>query len=320
MGQAAFPQRTNRIDSIDGWRAISVALVIAGHLFAYSSIKIYPPLAEMLASLSRLGVQIFFVISGFVITRGFMTEFAKHGRISLSAFYVRRALRIFPPLMLYIAAIVTLAWAGVIDRESIGVIQALTFTCNLPHSDCGGLLGAHLWSLSAEEQFYLVIPFVFALLGKRVGLTYAAGGVSVSVVMLYALKFPALAAFLWNFNCIAIGVACALNEARIRETCNGWPTWLWGAAAVAVALIWIAPASIVMTIAKTLLIGPLIAFVLMQSSSNGVLSSAPLRYIGRISYGIYLVAATRDVYLSIRRHCLLRLLCEFRRLHRGRFI
>src|SRR5689334_14287534 len=112
----------NRIEVLDGWRAVSVSLVILSHALMYSGLqladmesfsarKIYLPLIE---SLGGLGVDVFFVISGFVICRGFLKEIGETGRVSLLAFYVRRFFRILPPLVIYLAALVTLAWLGVV--------------------------------------------------------------------------------------------------------------------------------------------------------------------------------------------------------------
>jgi peptidoglycan/LPS O-acetylase OafA/YrhL len=118
----------NRIEVLDGWRTVSVVLVILSHVLLYSGVrladtssfaarKIYDPL---IVSLGGLGVNIFFVISGFVICRGFLKEVGETGRVSLLAFYVRRFFRIVPPLAVYLAVLVTLAWLGVIELGRAG--------------------------------------------------------------------------------------------------------------------------------------------------------------------------------------------------------
>lgn len=76
------------------------------------------------------------VISGFVICRGFLKEVGETGRISLLAFYVRRFLRIVPPLAVYLNVVVAPAWLGVVETQGIGhVAPALTFTCDFPNVD-----------------------------------------------------------------------------------------------------------------------------------------------------------------------------------------
>lgn len=105
------------------------------------------------------GVFIFFEISGFLITTLLLQEYAKRGSISLRGFYLRRAFRILPPLYLYIGVIVLLCFAGrlVLNREDI--LSSLFFFHNIAqHSTMWSL--EHLWSISVEEQFYLVWPFV----------------------------------------------------------------------------------------------------------------------------------------------------------------
>jgi peptidoglycan/LPS O-acetylase OafA/YrhL len=279
----------SRIDAIDGWRAVSVAMVIAGHLFAYSSIKADAPVADILFALGRLGVQVFFVISGFVIARGFISEAASSGRISLPGFYIRRALRILPPLMLYLVAVVGLAYSGIYPHWSIDLLRPLTFTCNFDQSGCGGPLGTHLWSLSVEEQFYLVIPFLFCAFGKRrFVLTVGILCFPLFVLFLYALKYTTTAGLLWNFISIAIGVACALNEEHLLRLCAKTPKGIALAAGAAVVTVWLLPSTPLTTIIKTVSVAPLIALTLLGTSKSDFLSSAPMRYIGRISYSIYL--------------------------------
>jgi peptidoglycan/LPS O-acetylase OafA/YrhL len=241
-----------------------------------------------------LGVQIFFVISGFVIVRNLLGEWDATGRISLSSFYIRRAFRILPPLIFYVFAIAALASSGAVYHHAIYALRALTFTCNFPNADCGGWFGAHTWSLSVEEQFYLVVPFVLAWLGAAPlsrGLTLiVAFAISVAVAQLYALKFTDW--FLAGFISIGFGVACAFNEPHLRSKCGACPAWLF-VAAVAVLLfvwwiLWRAPPSAFPTAVEIFFFAPLIVFVLFASMGNPFLGSAPMRYIGRISYSIYL--------------------------------
>jgi len=93
-----------RIPSLDGLRAISISLVVIGHL-AYSG---HGP--RVLAQYANLGVRIFFVISGYLITSLLLEEHARTGTISLRDFYIRRAYRIFPAALCFILAVVVLYW------------------------------------------------------------------------------------------------------------------------------------------------------------------------------------------------------------------
>lgn len=114
---------------------------------------------------AHLGVVVFFVISGFLITRLMISENAKRGRVSLKLFYARRALRLFPAAYAFIACVCILWWAGIVHLQPSDIWHAVTYTVNyLPNRSWQ--IG-HLWSLSVEEQFYLIWPCTFVLLGSR---------------------------------------------------------------------------------------------------------------------------------------------------------
>ena len=156
---------THRIQHIDAWRFIAVSLVIQGHLFVHSSLSLANqfPFLRRLGRFGTIGVLIFFVISGFVICRGLMEERAGTTVVSLKAFYVRRAFRILPPLYLYLAALTLLGFIGWIGISPPQISNSALFLCNLD-VDCSWFAG-HTWSLAYEEQFYLLFPALFVVLG-----------------------------------------------------------------------------------------------------------------------------------------------------------
>jgi peptidoglycan/LPS O-acetylase OafA/YrhL len=295
-------QSVDRISVLDGWRTLSVLLVVISHLSLQSSIGFSPdssPLARtlyvpLLEGLGYVGVNVFFVISGFVICRGFIRENVRFKRISLSAFYVRRVFRIFPPLVLYVATVSLLAVFAIVGQDATGVMRALTFTCNFPGADCGGWLGGHTWSLSVEEQFYLVIPLLFAALGgKRAAvLTALAFLLPALVVALYLASYSAASRFLADFCGIAIGVACALNERRIVKLVSLSPGWMLYLGLVLLPVF----ARLYNTRTWPVVIpalGFLIAFLLLRtvatrSTVTKYLTMPPILAMGRSSYGLYL--------------------------------
>ena len=157
--------------SLDGLRAISILLVMLGHL---SGTKGFGTLDLGIGDYARLGVVVFFVISGFLITSLLISEHDANGSISLKLFYARRSLRIFPASYTYLA-IVSLLWlAGFIHLKPSDLWHSFTYTLN--YLPVRSWQVTHLWSLSVEEQFYLLWPFTFAALGSRKG-TWAAVGV-----------------------------------------------------------------------------------------------------------------------------------------------
>lgn len=126
-----------------------------------------------IGDVAHLGVVVFFVISGFLITTLLLQERETLGRISLSLFYLRRALRIFPASFAYIGVLAALAAAGRIALNPWDLTHALTYTVNFA-SKRSWYVG-HLWSLSVEEQFYLLWPFAFAATSRRRGLWVTVG-------------------------------------------------------------------------------------------------------------------------------------------------
>ncbi len=131
-----------RIPSLDGLRAISIAMVIVYH--HWYAVPIFAPLAVF-------GVQVFFVVSGYLITNLLQQEQDSNGRISLRDFYRRRCFRIFPAAFVYILVI-----AAVVPSTRRDLPWSLTYTISFHHYV--SWLVAHMWSLSIEEQFYLLWP------------------------------------------------------------------------------------------------------------------------------------------------------------------
>lgn len=159
-----------RIPSLDGLRAISIALVFAHHVAGTPHSPIPASFANHMA-LGELGVRVFFVISGFLITGLLLKELDKQGHIRLGRFYFRRTLRIFPPYYAFVLALIVLQAIGLIELMKGDVLHALTYTSN--YHDRSWNTG-HTWSLAVEEQFYLLWPAVLLLLGRRRGFVAAA--------------------------------------------------------------------------------------------------------------------------------------------------
>ena len=112
------------------------------------------------------------MISGFLITRLLLEELAGTGRISLAEFYFRRTMRIFPAYYTFLLAVFALAAFGALKLEPRDMIHALTYTSNY-YSARSWYVG-HTWSLSVEEQFYLIWPALLVLAGRRRALMFAA--------------------------------------------------------------------------------------------------------------------------------------------------
>ncbi len=151
-----------RLASLDGLRAVSILLVLLGHA---GGTRGFTRLELGIGDYSHLGVVVFFVISGFLITGLLLKETATRGRVRLAHFYARRALRLFPAAYTYLGLVLALGLTGVFSLTTRDVWHAATYTVNYlpkPTWQVG-----HLWSLSVEEQFYLLWPFAFVALKPR---------------------------------------------------------------------------------------------------------------------------------------------------------
>jgi peptidoglycan/LPS O-acetylase OafA/YrhL len=163
----------NRIPSLDGIRAISILLVLYGHASSTHDfpVSIVGKYGSWFGDVAHLGVLVFFVISGFLITSLLMRECETTGAISLKRFYLRRVLRIFPAFYAFILILAIAVWLGAIHLAGRDFAVALTYTVNyVPRPPW--LIG-HLWSLSVEEQFYLLWPLTLLVLRERRALILA---------------------------------------------------------------------------------------------------------------------------------------------------
>src|SRR5689334_4169758 len=138
-----------RIPSLDGLRALSIAMVIVGHLGKWKHVSVGP-----LDSYGALGVHVFFVLSGYLITQLLLQEHERTSTISLQNFYVRRAFRIFPAAFVFLAVVSILFWR---QMHWTHVAAAVFYVANM--DDAKPWIFNHLGSLSIEEQFYLLWPF-----------------------------------------------------------------------------------------------------------------------------------------------------------------
>jgi peptidoglycan/LPS O-acetylase OafA/YrhL len=147
-----------RIPALDGLRGVSIWGVLFAHIVTHSSIGVFRhPLVRLLSSASGyLGVTVFFVISGFLITMLLLNERERTGAVSLRGFYRRRAVRILPAFLLYTAVVICFGHPSIVQQ-----FYALTFTTSFAFEQAYRPL-QQLWSLSVEEQFYLIWPLLMA--------------------------------------------------------------------------------------------------------------------------------------------------------------
>jgi peptidoglycan/LPS O-acetylase OafA/YrhL len=142
--------------SLDGIRGIAILIVILAHFGINQVFKPYHPLIY-----GSIGVHIFFVLSGFLITTLLIKEKLNTGEISLKRFYTRRILKIVPAMYLFLLVLIALKTFYGLKIPGVDFAYSLLFLKNLPIRNIP--LTAHLWTLAVEMQFYLVFPFLLSL-------------------------------------------------------------------------------------------------------------------------------------------------------------
>ena len=146
--------------ALDGLRALSVILVIVSHIH-------FPNYFGEKLNLGRFGVHTFFAISGFLITTLLLNEKYENGYISLKKFYLRRFFRIIPVLLLFLLVLYILNIVYNLNISKINFLSTLFFFGNIPNSIThfnieGSWYLGHFWSLTIEEQFYLIYPIIIS--------------------------------------------------------------------------------------------------------------------------------------------------------------
>lgn len=213
---------SHRIPSLDGLRAVSIAIVLAAHVAETQNLH-FEPYSHALYAFGAFGVKVFFVISGFLITTLLLNEERKRGRISLGMFYFRRTFRIWPVAYTYILVIAILSALGLAQIPKHNLIYALTFTMN--HNQNGAWVTGHLWSLAVEEQFYLVWPLVFLLTGCRgrimscMSIVVAAPLLRIGTLLYAPDVFQTMeSSLLYLGDAIAIGCLLALFAGQLSQS------------------------------------------------------------------------------------------------------
>ncbi|RVA56840.1 acyltransferase [Mesorhizobium sp. M7A.F.Ca.CA.004.09.1.2] len=291
--QNAAPQQ---YPTLDGLRFLAFAMVF---FFLFSAGPDHPTLS-MLQAQGWIGVEVFFTLSAFLLFGLFEKEVTRTGRISISLFYARRLLRIYPLMMLF--AIAMLILYGSANADAYGWLLGLaSFVGNFiywfpEHAKSVPNTG-HLWSLSYEFQIYLILPLLFLVyraVGKRAFLmallcalpiclvgraAFALSGISIQPIYMTPLLRPesTIAGLL-----IAMGVTKKL------------PIWTVATAFAcsAIGLVTLpdlhtSVGSVIAFVTAGLFAGSLLHLTLYAKNLGTVLQWRPLAYLGQISFGLY---------------------------------
>jgi peptidoglycan/LPS O-acetylase OafA/YrhL len=265
--------------SLDAVRGVAVLLVLAGHFHLVDEVA------------ATVGVSLFFVLSGYLITALLLGEWGERGRIDYRRFYLRRARRLLPALAVILGVLgVAAAAHGELDRWLPGAALAALYAGNWAF-----LLGmlpqnlAHTWSLAIEEQFYLVWPILLASLA-RPGFVALRVCVVALIVGSVVLTLPhigtmgmgyygspqrakeLLAGALLAIVCVRAGRDLAIPT-PVAIFAVGFMAWCAGAMDALGPLVYVMPATVI---------------VAWAAAHPHAFAWKPLTSTGRISYGLYL--------------------------------
>jgi peptidoglycan/LPS O-acetylase OafA/YrhL len=284
-----FPQ-------LDGFRGLAASLVVVGHLI------LFRVGSDAIAS---LGVMLFFVLSGFLITGLLINERARYGRIDLRAFYLRRVLRLAPALACFLLAVMILIRLGlIVDVPRYELIACVFYFRNIVGRSTSL---AHLWSLSLEEQFYGLWPLLIGWVKSvRRMLIYAAILTAlISIARMIAIEsrhFDYNAGITYTrpwfrFDSILVGCCIALARAqgdawarRLKSLAERLPAWLAWTALFGWTL-WGERVSMPWYLTLQMLLAGLVLMQLVFAPTPALsllFCSRMMVHAGKISYGLYL--------------------------------
>jgi peptidoglycan/LPS O-acetylase OafA/YrhL len=303
---STFSERNYRPE-VDGLRSVAVLPVIAYH----AGFAAIPG--------GFAGVDVFFVISGFLIT-GIIAEELEAGRFSLGRFYERRARRILPALFAMMLPTLAIAWLVMVPYQledlAQSVVATLLFVSNIlfwleadyfaVEASSKPLL--HTWSLAVEEQFYVVMPLLLAMLyriDRRVVIPVLVVGAiaSFGLALTYGQTAPSATFFLIQFRAweLLVGSLAALWMRLASPAPNPWYAGI-GLVAVATSFfvvtenaLWPGP----LTLLSVLGTAALLLFVRSDVGVGRLLAWEPIRFVGLISYSLYLWHLPPLVFLHI---------------------
>lgn len=261
--------------ALDGLRAVAILLVLACHTAG----RAFPG--------GWVGVDVFFVLSGYLITSILLRELRTTGRIDIGSFYWRRALRLLPALgLLCVFQLVRSMFSanGAEIREATLGGALYLENWNAVYHWWDPALMDHTWSLAVEEQFYLMWPLLLPLLFLR-GLWWAAAAVcalATARVVCWRLGYAEATLDFSMLRPVGLLVGCAL--AFGQRSAPGWVGTAALCVVVAVAVV-VGRSPVVFAVAPIVVS---LATAVVVMGSPGWLAAAPLRYLGRISYGVYL--------------------------------
>ncbi|MDQ0662296.1 peptidoglycan/LPS O-acetylase OafA/YrhL [Arthrobacter ulcerisalmonis] len=284
-----IPQGLQYFPALDGLRAVAILLVLVHHGL------------QPLPFAGFLGVDIFFALSGFLITTILLAELNRHHRIRLGLFYWRRAIRLYPALLIAIVAILPFGLLIRGSKHLFEVALAATYLTPVAGQFFGksGLTWLQTWSLGIEEIFYLVWPFtLIVLFSRRVPAKWImslALGIILDGAQVWLASTGQDASYFLRAGGLFLGCSFALWLSQHRDV-RVAPSWgyvgvLVLSVGVVVAGVWPAFSSLAYVAAAAgtvAIIASIVAGTRSRFALKSVLSVPPVVYIGKISYELYI--------------------------------
>jgi len=289
-----------RIPTLDGWRAVAIAGVLCAHIRWP-----IPALSQFFVN-GVLGVQLFFALSGFLITSRLLEEHDQTGGISWKSFYLRRAFRILPPAF-FVLLILALLGRGfhLIPMSADQLAASAFFYRNYLYGVVGSAwYTGHFWSLAVEEHFYLVWPAILCIVGMARGARTALTLACIAFVWRIAdghfdwighlqpafhgnrfrtdycigeLFWGCALAFLWRSSA---------GRTALRKVVRSH--WVVGVVLLQAMLLHFKPRWYESGVEILMALLPLITVADPQGIISRVLETPVLAWIGRLSYSLYL--------------------------------
>ncbi len=277
-------QGASRIASLDGLRAASILIVLVYHFSLVGRV------ASFFKNFSTFGVQVFFVISGYLITRLLAEEHERLGTISLKAFYLRRFFRIVPAAYCYFGILFVFSWAAF---RPVDILSLLTFTSN--YNLGRPVTVAHIWSLSVEEQFYILWPITLSLFFYQRAriLLWAICLSPFFILAFHVLNWDAYrgSAFPASYDSLALGCLAAVLAPKLEFLRS---RWFFLSGPLAILLQWIPWTGRISGLVHILFLWPIIHLSIAIFMVHAIhrrywlLNTKPVVWIGNLSYSLYL--------------------------------
>jgi peptidoglycan/LPS O-acetylase OafA/YrhL len=289
------------IKGFDSLRGVSIIFVLLTHLGLRRLLPDTFFVQERIWKIisGTTGVQIFFTLSGFLITRILLHEYHEFKDINFTYFYKRRFLRLLPPLIAFYITIAILMHLKVIDSTGYGLLFSFFYLYNfVPNKFYTGELG-HTWSLALEEQYYLIWPFVISFLNKKTASVLIFLVLLACVISVYLYPeliitkgyrserwfIPAVAPimvgsfFAWLIN---------KQDPLYSNYFTNEKTTIWAGLILFLFPLY-TPILELSFVIQSIGVSIILIWIMynQESKLTCILSNRPLTYIGTISYGIY---------------------------------